>query len=342
MSSTSRILKPKRFVLVLVGPTASGKTPISLLIADKLDVEIISADSRQIYKLMDIGTAKPSIEERHKVKHYFVDELFPDLEFNAGEYGKKGREVIDDILDRKRIPLIVGGSGLYVQALIAGFFDGPSADHDIRKQLYQRLIEEGAEKLLKELREVDSEAASTMLPSNTRRIIRALEVYKVTGVPISKFHKSKPQFDFIPIFVGLNWDRKILYERINKRVDLMIEQGLVGEVTRLRELGYSSNLNAFQTVGYKEVFDFIEGKMDYHRMVELIKQNSRRYAKRQLTWFRGYETIKWFDVSGEEDLRGIASNISKYYVTSVGAGGFEPPTSWSRTKRSSRAEPRPE
>ena len=339
---TSRIINPKHFVLVLVGPTATGKTPISLRIADKLDTEIISADSRQIYKLMDIGTAKPSIEDRRKVKHYFVDELFPDEEFNAGEFGKKGRDVVDDILQRKKIPLVVGGSGLYVQALIDGFFDGPSADKDIREQLYQRLAEGGGEKLLDELRAIDAEAASTMLPTNTRRIIRALVVYRVTGIPISQLRKFKTKINFIPILAGLNWDRKILYERINRRVDLMIEHGLVDEVKRLRDHGYTSTLNAFQTVGYKEVFDFIDGKIDYQRMIDLIKQNSRRYAKRQLTWFRQDERIRWFDLYDGEDFGKIALEISKYYFTSVGAGGFEPPTSWSRTKRSSRAEPRPE
>jgi tRNA dimethylallyltransferase len=336
--TTFHISHPQCFVLVLVGPTGSGKTAISLLLADLLNGEIISADSRQVYKLMDIGTAKPSQEELRKVKHYFIDELFPDREFNAGEFGKKGRLTIDNILLRKRTPLVVGGSGLYVRALI----DGPSADQDIRRQLYHRLNDEGSEKLLNELRQVDPVAASTMVPSNTRRIIRALEVFRVTGFPITQLQKSNIKIHFTPIFVGLQWKRKILYERINRRVDLMIKHGLVDEVKRLSEAGYSPTLNALQTVGYKEVFDFLEVKINYNKMIELIKQNTRRYAKRQLTWFRHDERIKWFDVQGDEDFEKIASEVSKYYVKTVGAGGFEPPTSWSRTKRSSRAEPRPE
>ena len=309
---TPDIEPPK--VIVLVGPTASGKTPLSLIIAEHLNAEIISADSRQIYKLMDIGTAKPDIEDRQKIKHYFVDELFPNQEFNAGEFGMQGRLIIDDILQRKKVPMVVGGSGLYVRSLIDGFFEGSPPDSDIRKHLYDRLNREGAEILLDELKVVDPEAASKMLPTNTRRIVRALEVYSSTGVPISQLQKSKIKISFMPVLAGISWKRNILYDRINRRVDRMIESGLLEEVQRLKELGYPPALNALQTVGYKEVIEYFDGKIDYVKMIESIKQNSRRYAKRQLTWFRQDERIKWFDAHSEKDFGKVASEVSKYYV----------------------------
>lgn len=301
----------------MVGPTASGKTPISLRIAQQLNAEIISADSRQIYKFLDIGTAKPSLEDREKVKHYFVDELTPEQEFNAGEFGKRGREIIDDIFRRNNVPLVVGGSGLYVQSLIDGFFDGPSKDDELRQQLYARLHHDGAEVLLEELRAVDAESASKMLPSNTRRIVRALEVYKLTGVPISHWQNHKVKIHFVPVFVGLEWERKLLYERINRRVDWMIDQGLIDEVKRLHSRGYSPDLNALQTVGYKEVFDYFNQKISYEHMKELIKQNSRRYAKRQLTWFRADKRIRWFEVNSETDLLEVAKKISDYFLLRI-------------------------
>jgi tRNA dimethylallyltransferase len=299
---------PKR-VLVLVGPTASGKTTISLLLAQQINAEIISADSRQIYRYMDVGTAKPSKDERSKVRHYFVDQLNPNQDFNAGEFSRLGRQIIDDIFFWKKIPLVVGGSGLYVQALIDGFFEGPSADTSIRKQLYQRLTTEGREALYGELKKIDPVAASRMIPSNTRRIVRALEVYQLTGTPISHLQQYRVPANYAAAFIGLNWDRNKLYDRINCRVDWMIAAGLVDEVRKLKELGYSSDLNALQTVGYKEVFDYLNGKYSHERMVELIKQNSRRFAKRQLTWFRKDKRIRWYQVQDEKDLPRIASCI---------------------------------
>ncbi|HZY09597.1 MAG TPA: tRNA (adenosine(37)-N6)-dimethylallyltransferase MiaA [Bacteroidota bacterium] len=303
----------ERRVLVLVGPTASGKTAVSFFIAQHLKIEIISADSRQIYRYMDIGTAKPSGEDRQHIPHHFIDILTPDTEFNAGEYGKEGRRIVDEIFQRKRMPLVVGGSGLYIQSLVDGFFEGPSADKTIRKKLNERLATEGADKLLEQLRSVDPVAASKMISSNTRRIIRALEVYALSGVPISQLQQNRRESNFTPIIVGLQWDRKMLYERINRRVEWMLKQGFVEEVRKLQSLGYSRDLNAMQTVGYKEVYDFLEGKTDYDRMVELMKQNSRRFAKRQLTWFRRDKRIKWYDVQNEEELKTIAVKICDYF-----------------------------
>jgi tRNA dimethylallyltransferase len=312
-SSSNQNLKNQRNVLVIVGPTASGKTPVSLLIANHLNAEIISADSRQIYKFMDIGTAKPSQAELEKVHHHFIDGLNPDKDFNSGDFGSKGRVIIEEIFRKGKTPIVVGGSGLYLRALTDGFFDGPPADPSMRQLLYRRLEEEGGEVLLKELHEVDPISASRMLPSNSRRIVRALEVYKITGVPISELQKSKIIINFVPVYIGIMWDRKKLYDRINRRVDIMIDKGLVEEVTRLRQMGYASSLNALQTVGYKEVFDYLESKTNYDRMVELIKQNSRRYAKRQLTWFRHDDRIKWFNIDDDKKFTEIADEIINHF-----------------------------
>ena len=302
-----------RKVLVLIGPTASGKTALSLALADYVKVEVISADSRQIYRYMDIGTAKPSPEERRKVKHYFIDELNPDEDFNAGVFGKQGREIIDDMFHRNIIPLVVGGSGLYIRSLVDGLFEGPGANDEIRNPLYERLHKEGAQPLLDELEKIDPTAASTMLVTNTRRIIRALEVYYDTGIPISQLHQFKCDINFKPLFVGLEWQRKTLYDRINLRVERMIEQGLEEEVKALQSRGYGPELKALKTVGYREVFDYFARRITRARMIVLIKQNSRRFAKRQITWFRPDTRIHWFALEVEKQLPDIAKQIASLY-----------------------------
>jgi tRNA dimethylallyltransferase len=303
----------KRVVLCIIGPTASGKTSLALLIARKLNGEIISADSRQVYQYLDIGTAKPTKQQRRQVKHHFVDELDPNEAFNAGEFGRKGRKIIDSLFRREKVPIVVGGSGLYVRSLIDGFFEGPSADNDVREGLYKRLHEDGAGRLLEELRKVDPVSASSMLVSNTRRIVRALEVFELTGMPISKLQGEKIKIDFIPLMIGLKWDRKMLYERINRRVDAMLESGFLNEVRRLLDLGYSETTNSLQTVGYKEAMSYRQGKIDYNTMAELIKRNTRRFAKRQLTWFRADNRIHWLPIADEKELTSIAQGIMERF-----------------------------
>ncbi len=300
-------------VLVLVGPTCSGKSSIGFLLAKELNGEIISADSRQIYKYLDIGTAKPPLEEREIIKHHFIDEVLPDKEFNAGEFSIQARQRIDSIFESCKQPIVVGGSGLYIQALIDGLFDGPSADEDVRKKIYEMLRVKGKEGLLEELRKVDPLSASRMLPSNLHRIIRALEVYKVTGIPISELQKKNNPPNFHSVLVGLQWDRSKLYKRIDERVDWMLNKGLLNEVKSLIERGYSIQNNSLRTVGYQEVFQFFEGKIGYEYMVELIKRNSRRYAKRQLTWFRRDERIKWFEISNEVEFDAVSKKIINYF-----------------------------
>ena len=296
-------------ILVVAGPTGSGKTPLSVFLASLCNGEIISADSRQIYRYMDIGTAKPSQAELNAVKHHFIDILNPDKDYNAGQFAKDARTIIDDIIARKKIPIVVGGSGLYIEALIDGFFEGPGADFEFRARYNERYEKEGGEILLEELRRVDPNAASKMHPSNNRRIIRALEVYHITGMPISKLQKETEPLPFSSYFVALDWDRDALYKRIENRVDIMMENGLIAEVKNLQQLGYSKDLNSLQTVGYKEVFQHLDGGISYDEMVELIKRNTRRYAKRQLTWFRPDTRIHWLKVEENVRLEDLAKMI---------------------------------
>ncbi len=304
-------------VLAIVGPTGSGKTKLSLIVAEKLNGEIISADSRQVYRYMDIGTAKPSLEDRKRIKHYFIDELNPDEEFNAGVFGERGREIIEDIFSRGKIPIVVGGSGLYIKSLIDGFFEGPGADWELREILYQKANELGKEVLYEELKKVDPISAEKIHPNNLKRVIRALEVYYITGKPISQLQQTiKPEIDFETIQIGLKWDRKKLYKRIEQRVDEMIKAGLIDEVKKLRELGYDKNLNSLQTVGYKEVLDYLDGLISYDEMIRLIKRNSRRYAKRQLTWFRQDKRIIWLDVDENTDFNELAEKVVQIYRSS--------------------------
>ena len=301
---------PLPTILVIVGPTASGKTRLALEIARHTSAGIISADSRQVYQLLTIGTAKPSPDELKKVKHYFVDEILPDQHFSAGEFGIEGRKIIDEIVKQKKLPIVVGGTGLYVRSLVDGLFTGPGRKEDVREELEARLESEGANALLEELRRVDPEAAARMLPSNQRRIIRALEVYYATGKPISQHHDEHEHEKFFnPVFVGLHWERKKLYDRINFRVDRMLAAGFLDEVKGLLSRGYDDRYKSLQTVGYKEAFAFLRKEIGYERMVELMKQNTRRFAKRQLTWFRRDARIRWFDIEEENEIPRIAGEI---------------------------------
>lgn len=299
-----------RDVIAIVGPTASGKTKLSLEIAKKINGEIVSADSRQVYLHIPVATSAPSLNDRKLIKHYFIEELNLDEEFNAGEYGKQAREIIEDILNRGKTPVIVGGSGLYVRSLIEGFFDEEIKDKKIRAELNEKLKQKGREFLYNELKEIDKIAAAAMLPSNIRRIIRALEIYYATGKKISELHKNKIEIKFRTHQYGLMLDRKYLYERINERVDEMIKAGLVEEVRALWDRGYNyKNFNSLNTVGIKEVMKYFENEYNYEEMVEMIKQNTRRYAKRQMTWFNKDKKIKWVVVEHTTDFAVLSDYI---------------------------------
>ncbi len=293
----------KRKVLAIVGPTGSGKTKLAIEIAKQLNGEIISADSRQNYKHIPVSTATPSVDEREGIPHHFLQELNLTEKFTAGEFGKDARNKVEEIFERENKPIICGGSGLYLKSLIDGFFEEEVYDEDVRKNLYQQLKDKGKDFIYNELKEIDKIAAASMLPQNTRRVIRALEVYFASGKKMSELQQHKIEINFRTVQVGLYLDRKFLYERINKRVEEMIEAGLIDEVERLKSNGYDwRTYNSLNTVGIKEVFGYLEGQLEYKEMVDLIKQNTRRYAKRQMTWFKGDSRILWLEVTEKKSL----------------------------------------
>lgn len=300
----------ERKVIVVTGPTCSGKTPLGIKLAEYLDSEIISADSRQIYKFLDIGTAKPSREELLQVKHHFVDQLLPDEEFNVSRFETDALSIIRSLHKNGKIPVVVGGSGLYVKAIVDGIFNTVDTDEDYRLELKEKLNSHGQEYLYEELKKKDPRSADTMLPQNWKRVMRALEVFHLTGKSILDHQSEYKRDDGIEfIQVGLDWSRDILYRNIELRVDKMVALGLIEEVTSLLQMGYSRDLNALNTVGYKEIFSYIYHEITLDRAVELIKRNTRRFAKRQFTWFRADERIKWFSVSDLKELDHISSEI---------------------------------
>lgn len=301
-------------VILIIGPTCSGKTNLSLKLANLIPSEIISADSRQIYKFLDIGTAKPSKDELEKAPHHLIDFLDPSANYDASIFEKDAKEIIEKNFYLNKTPIIVGGSGLYIKALIDGIFDTAEKDEEYRKELLQKRKQFGNEFLYEELKKVDSVSADRMLPQNWKRVMRALEVFNTTGEPIWKHHQkqsagNKKKYVFRQF--GLNWERNILYKNIDNRVDKMIEKGFVEEVKNILESGYEINLNSLNTVGYKEIIEHLEGNLTLERAVELIKRNTRHYAKRQMTWFRKDKRIQWFDITDFNEFDKIAKRIVK-------------------------------
>jgi tRNA dimethylallyltransferase len=306
----------ERKVPFLVGPTASGKTAVSILVAKKLGAQIISADSRQVYRDLDIGTAKPTLEELAAILHHFVDFLNPDESFSAGEFGRLGREKILELLAAGITPLVVGGSGLYVSALADDFFSGPSADTDFRNRLRLRLASEGVHALYEELQQTDPEAAAKILPGDYRRIERALEIYALTGIPISQLRQQQANPPpYTPVLVGLQGPRQQLYERINTRCLQMLDQGLIEETWRLvNDRNLTPEVcNALDSVGYKEATQYLRGEVVYDEMVRLFQRNTRRFAKRQISWFGRDERIKWVEIHKEINIGEIAEQVLNFY-----------------------------
>ena len=293
-------MKPK--VVVIVGPTASGKTAVSIELAKKINGEIISSDSMQIYKDMDIGTAKPSKEEMQGIKHYLLDFVEPDKSFNVAKYKSMAESAIEEILKKGKVPIIVGGTGLYVNTLVDGieFADVPG-DEEYRNELIEKGYREGAMSIYKELEKVDSESAKKIDPNNIRRVARALEIYKVTGKTKTQLDiESRKEVKYDYRLFGMEWDRETLYNRIDLRVDKMIEAGLIDEVRNVTEKFKISN-TAVQGLGYKEVIEYINGHITKEEMIEKIKGETRKYAKRQLTWFRKNKQTIW--LNGLDDIQ---------------------------------------
>lgn len=297
-------------VIVIVGPTCSGKTKLSLILAENLKSEIISADSRQVYKYLTIGTAKPSANELRIIKHHFIDELEPDEEFNADLFSKRAKEIISRLVEKDSIPIVVGGSGLYIKALVDGITQTVVSNKLLRNELLELRKKYGNAYLYDELKKIDPISAEKMLPQNWKRVIRAIEVFKLTGKPIWQHHIENPiqqEFEFFQY--GLKWDRKKLYQNIECRVDEMIKNGFIEEVKMILDEGYSKEINSLNTLGYKEIIDLLDGKLTFNEAVNRIKINTRRFAKRQMTWFNADKRIKWFEIDSYEELNNIAENI---------------------------------
>ncbi len=299
-------------VIVIVGPTCSGKTYLSLKIASMLNSEIISGDSRQIFKLLNIGTAKPNVDQLKYVKHHFIDELNPDDEFNASIFAEKSEIILENIFKRNKIPIVVGGSGLYIKALLDGISESADSNSEVREDLLELRRRFGNDYIYEELKKVDKISADKMLPQNWKRVMRAIEVFRVTGKPIWMHHNNQIRYKkFQYRQIGLLWDRKILYQNIETRVDEMIGLGLVEEVQSILKLGYDKKLNSLNTVGYKEIIQYLYGEISIDRTIELIKRNTRRYAKRQMTWFNADKRIEWLSINSLTDLDLLAEKIAK-------------------------------
>ncbi|MGV3685274.1 MAG: tRNA (adenosine(37)-N6)-dimethylallyltransferase MiaA [Daejeonella sp.] len=287
-------------LIIITGPTAIGKTSLAIQLATHYQTEIVSADSRQFYREMDIGTAKPSSGELMAVKHHFINSHSIVDNFNVGDYEKKALELIEDLFSRHNVIIVVGGSGLFINAITNGFDELPSSTKEIREKLNQLFRDKGIAPLQEKLKRVDQTFYTEVDINNPQRLIRALEVYEATGKPFSEFRKrTKKQRSFNIVTIGLNTDRKALYKNIDHRVDLMIEAGLVKEAEGLKEFRH---LNPLNTVGYSELFDYFDGLYTLEEAVEKIKQNTRRFAKRQLTWFNKSENIKWFEPADDEKI----------------------------------------
>jgi tRNA dimethylallyltransferase len=285
------------YLITIVGPTAIGKTALSIQLANHFKTEIISCDSRQFYKEMTIGTAVPSKEELNAAKHHFIQDRSIFDAYNVGEFERDALQKLSELFLKNKIVIMVGGSGLYVDAVINGLDYFPDVDPSIREQLNQDLKENGIESLQQQLRELDVETYQTITIDNPHRIIRALEICIGSGKTYSSFkNKPKTPRNFQSIKIGLNAEREIIYDRINRRVDLMVANGLLDEAKNLYP---NKNLNALQTVGYRELFSFFDGAISKEFAVEEIKKNTRRFAKRQLTWFKKDENIAWYPFKSE-------------------------------------------
>lgn len=291
----------KPILISIVGPTAVGKTALSIQIASWLGTEIISADSRQFYEEMEIGTAKPTEKELNAVPHHFINSHSINELYSAGEFGRDAIEKIKELHKQNRTVVAVGGSGLYLKALWEGFDEMPDVNKEIRENLNQEFKKNGLEPLLEELKATDFDYYNQVDRQNGQRVIRALEVIRSTGMPFSSFRKSQTvELPYDHIKIGLNMDREDLFDRLNRRMDVMIEAGLFEEAKKLYN---HKTHNALQTVGYSEIFGYMDGEYDKEEAIRLLKRNSRRYAKRQLTWFRKYEDIHWFSPDQPEKIK---------------------------------------
>lgn len=304
----------KQPLIILTGPTAVGKTSLSISLAKAIGAEIISADSMQVYKGMDIGTAKIRQEEMQGVKHYLIDVMSPDEEFDITVFKKMACEAIDKIRANGHIPLIVGGTGFYIQSVLYDIeFDNADKDTSYRDKLYRLAEQNGPMYLHNMLREIDEKSADTIHYNNVKRVARAIEYYKQTGMKISEHNEEQRKKDspYNYVYFVLNDDRKLLYDRINKRVDAMFDEGLIEEVRKLKERGICRDATSMQAIGYKEVLDYLDGLCTLDELKENIKNNTRHFSKRQITWFKREKDIEWINL---EEFGHNRENVLEYML----------------------------
>jgi tRNA dimethylallyltransferase len=304
----------KQKIVIIVGPTASGKSDLALRLAERLDGEIVNADSMQLYRGLDIGTAKPSQELRHRVPHHLIDIADPDQEFSASDFRREAAKAIADIAGRGKRAFIVGGTGLYIRALLQGLVDSPSGAGEVRMELEEEARQHGNEALLGELAKVDPVTAERLHPNDLLRIVRALEVYRMTGNPISQ-QRSSHGFSgdyYWPLKLGLMVERGELYERIDRRVERMMCDGLVEEVRTLLGRGFSPQMKALRSIGYRQICAYLSGEYSLSEGVRLMQRDTRRYAKRQMTWFGNDKEIKWVEYS--DNFASIYNNVIEFFA----------------------------
>ena len=310
-------------LLIITGPTASGKTAVAVKVAKKLNGEIISADSMLIYRYMNIGTAKPTPEEMEEVPHYLIDIADPDDRFSVQIYQRLAREAIEYIHGRGKIPILTGGTGFYIDSVMYNYdFGFSGADHGYRSSLHRIAEEKGKETVHNMLKQVDPEASERIHPNNLKKVIRALEIIHQTGSSgsITRSEHKNEYESYDMLLTGLYYDRNKLYQRIDLRVDQMVAQGLVGEVSNLIKDGYQKELTAMQGLGYKEIIGFILHEYSLEEAVMILKRNTRRFAKRQLTWFKRYSNINWIDMENYDTIDQTAADIIKlFWDSTVGA-----------------------
>ena len=290
-------------IVVVAGPTASGKSDLALRLAQYFDGELICSDSMQIYRQMDIGTAKPTFDDQKIVPHHLLDLIDPDESYSAGKYARDASSIIDRVVSRKRLPILVGGTGLYYRALMYGMSKIPAIPKNIRKEVTDWNSEHGTHYCWEELKKFDPEGAVRLHPNDTARILRSLEVVLSTGITLTSFQKKKPfaKANYLFHAVALEWEREALYDRINQRTHIMLESGWILEVEKLLS-SYSPKLKPLQAIGYREIVQYLQGKLEFESMVEQIKKRTRQYAKRQITWFRKENNIEWYKPDAIDEI----------------------------------------
>jgi tRNA dimethylallyltransferase len=302
---------PRTRLVVVCGPTAAGKTAVAIDLAERVDGEIVNADSMQVYRYMDIGTAKPTAAEQARVRHHLIDVLDPDRPFDAAAFAHLGREAIADIAARGKAPIVAGGTGLYIKALLGGLARRAVSDPDVRERLWRDVEVHGPVTLHSRLAEVDPDTAARVHPNDAMRIVRALEVFEASGRPISAHHRGHRFADapYVTYKIGLDMDRSALYARIDRRVAAMLAEGLEAEVRSLLARGYGEGLKTMQSLGYRHMCAYIGGRIGYDEAVATLQRDTRRFAKRQLTWFRADGQIRW---TSPEDLAPLLPEIEAF------------------------------